>query len=112
MIYARIKISDTTSITTVNTLIDILEGISELSTDWSVNKLDIKLIINSLEQLGTVESILKTLFNNVGILQMDVAMDNEDPELEFNYRFTISPSSDSPEKQFLLKLFPAKLLIN
>lgn len=112
MIYARIKIADTNSMSTINVLIDILEGTKGLTIDWSVDKLDIKLTMDSLEQLDIVESLLKTLFNVFGTLQMDVSMDSIDPETELNYRFTISPSSDSPEKQFLLKLFPAKHLLN
>lgn len=112
MIYARIKISDTTNIASINSLIDILEGARGVTIDWSTNKLDIKLTINDLETLDIIEGLLKGLFSDGGILQMDVSRDSDIPGLELNYRFTISPSSDSPEKQYLLKLFPAKLLIN
>jgi len=112
MIYARIKISDTTNINTINFLIDSLEVTKDLNVDWSTDKRDIKLILTSKDQLDALEILLKSLFDDFGILQMDVSMDDEDPAKELNYRFTISPSSDSPEKQFLLKLFPAINLIN
>lgn len=116
MIFARIKIAEDTDIKLANILIDILETddcITEV--DFSTDKRDIKVTIRGdVEILIFIESVLEELFLTKGTVQMDVAMDCDNKEAEqlFNYRYCVTPSLNSPEKQYLLKLFPAKDLFN
>ncbi len=116
MIYARIKIAEDTSIVLVNVLIDILESDDSIrDVDFTTDKRDIKILLpEDVESLIFVETILTELFLTKGTLQMDVSMDSDNKEAEqaFNYRYSVTPSLNSPEKQFLLKLFPAKDLFN
>jgi len=116
MIYARIKISEDTDIKLVNVLIDILESDDSVrNVDFTPDKRDIKVNLPpDVEALIFVEAILLELFLTKGTIQMDISMDsyNKEAEQAFNYRYSITPSLNSPEKQFLLKLFPAKDLFN
>lgn len=113
IIFSRIKTDESTPIEPVNTLLDILAVDNPFLVDWSLDKRDIRLVISSEERLKEIEGLLKELFAGF-TLQMEVSIDDDDPEVEqqYNYRLTILPSAESPIKQFLIKCFPAKNLIN
>lgn len=116
MIFARIKIAEDTDIKLANVLIDILESDDSIrNVDFSTDKRDIKITLpEDVEVLNFLECLLEEFFLTKGTVQMDVSMDSNNKEVEqtFNYRYCVTPSLNSPEKQFLLKLFPAKDLFN
>ena len=113
IIFSRIKTDETTPMSIVDEFLDLMCLHNPFLVDWSVDKRNITLVIPDKERLIVVEELIKELFKGT-ILQMEVSADDDDPEVEqqFNYRLNILPSSESPIKQFLIKCFPAKNLIN